>query len=87
MGNCLLSNSESVQVTMQVMGNCLLNNSESLGKFFFRLSRFFLQELLQFLVFEFLRLIRSFSVGKVKVTIAKSLELLFTRFPCQRAFS
>ena len=69
------------------MGNCLLSNFESVCKFFFRLSRIFLQELLQFLVFEFFRLTRSFSVGKVKIPIAKSLELFFTRFICVTASS
>ena len=49
-------------------------------KFFFCLSRIFLQELLQFFVFEFFWLARAFSVGKVKITIAKSLEQLLYTF-------
>ena len=80
---CLIHFSES----MQVMGNCFLSNSESVCKFFFRLSRIFLEELLQFLVFEFFSLPRSFSAGKVKITIAKSLEPLFTRLMRHRTFS
>ena len=38
------------------MGNRLLSNIESVCKFFFYLSRIFLQELLHFLVFELFRL-------------------------------
>ena len=58
------------------MGNSLPSNSDSVCKFFLRLSRIFFQELLQLFVFEFFRLTRSFSVGKVKITIVKFLEPL-----------
>ena len=71
---------------MQAMGNCLLSNCESVCKFFLVLSRIFLQELLQFLVFDFFRLTASFSVGKVKITIAKCPEQLFTRFMYHRNY-
>ena len=66
------------------MGNFLLSNSESVCKFCFRLSRIFPRKLLQFLVFVFFRLIRS--IGKVKITIVKSLKPLFTRFMCHCTF-
>ena len=69
------------------MGNCLLSNSESVCKSYFRLRRIFLQEFLQFLVFEFFRLTRSFSVGQVIIVIAKCLESIFTRFMRHRTFS
>ena len=69
------------------MENWLLSNSESMCKFFFCLSRIFLYELLQFLVFKFFRLTSTVSVGKVKITIAKFLESLFTRLMCYRIFS
>ena len=51
------------------MANCLLNNSENMCKFFCRLRKIFLQELLQFLVFEFIGLPGLSRSGRLKSTL------------------